>query len=798
MRRKQSPSPTKRGATTPSFANKSQQLLDEDEDSAMVDEEEDEETLKLQLAAIEAKLKLKKLQRNNSRSQANSSDAENRDRPEPKSASRSHPAGRVHSSRNQQLKPDCTTNEVKIPLSPTRRPIPQSEAKSPHRVLLGIDKGVRADDVSLRRAPTGRETRLYSDQSSRDGRESRFGSMCSRSTISSETSDVPRVKSFSERMAEIRSGDTARQNKREQVQNTRSSGFKLNTAEMQGYRAAAEEIRARGRSRSPVERRQQQDFRRDDVLRSYGNGTSSDGLQRSNTLPSVRREGRNHDHPSTQRAQDPSNPTKNATTTDSLRAASPSKRSMLSDETSHHDPLSQTHLSTRILPHTFVERTLSSSITPIRLPFLLKTVKAPDFELPDHIAGDFAVSGIIASVSKPYDHKDRKPIAADDATKWEQKWEDGRSSNAQRFMVLTLTDLKWTIDLFLFSSALPRYHRLSPGTVIVVLNPGIMPPKPGKIDTGAFSLTLHSGENTILEIGTARDLGFCKALRKDGKECGSWVDTRKTEFCDFHVDLKVQRTQAGRMGVNTGSNAFGPGGGRFGSWSRRGGHGRDGEIGLDKSDNPRARGPGPGPGRGATRNNGKGIRRDFSTGERYFISQAPLTSRPSTSVSSYSNSRPRSAAATIDAELDDPFLAEGTISRDSAGRAERMRKHLAAQAQERGIALKLGNMAAEGTRDTGSEYLRRREEDFDPKAEDARLQRRKLAKEDVLGMGRRGEKRGVEDVSLSPVRGGGRERGREVKKTRFVTEKGIREAGRESGVGVGGGEKEEDDFLDII
>jgi minichromosome maintenance protein 10 len=76
-----------------------------------------------------------------------------------------------------------------------------------------------------------------------------------------------------------------------------------------------------------------------------------------------------------------------------------------------------------------------------------------------------------------------------------------------------------------------------------------MPPK--NKDSGAFSLKLSSSEDTVLEIGTASDLGFCKAIKRDGKECLQWIDARKTEFCEFHIALKVDKARKGRMEFNS-------------------------------------------------------------------------------------------------------------------------------------------------------------------------------------------------------------------------------------------------------
>ncbi|KAB2575915.1 DNA replication licensing factor mcm10 [Lasiodiplodia theobromae] len=116
-------------------------------------------------------------------------------------------------------------------------------------------------------------------------------------------------------------------------------------------------------------------------------------------------------------------------------------------------------------------------------------------------------------------------------------------------MVLHLTDFKWEVDLFLFGTAFTTFWKLTPGTLIAILNPGVFPPRDKR--TGQFSLKLGSSEDTILEIGTARDLGFCKSVKKDGQECGSWVDKRKTEFCEYHVHLQVEKSKRGRMEVNT-------------------------------------------------------------------------------------------------------------------------------------------------------------------------------------------------------------------------------------------------------
>ena len=143
-------------------------------------------------------------------------------------------------------------------------------------------------------------------------------------------------------------------------------------------------------------------------------------------------------------------------------------------------------------------------------------------------------------------------------------------------MVIRLTDFKWELDLFLFDTGFDAFWKLTPGTVIAVLNPGIMPPKDRA--TGAFSLKLSSSEDTVLEIGTSKDLGFCNAVKSNGMECLQWIDGRKTEVCEYHIALKVDKARKGRMQLNTMTNGRGNrdgqgGGSRGGRGGRGGGRG---------------------------------------------------------------------------------------------------------------------------------------------------------------------------------------------------------------------------------
>jgi minichromosome maintenance protein 10 len=231
------------------------------------------------------------------------------------------------------------------------------------------------------------------------------------------------------------------------------------------------------------------------------------------------------------------------------------------------EPYSGFHLSKQKIDHNALTRTLRGK-TIYSLPRLLKEVHSPDYEPPD-CESDFVVMAIVASKSAPLEHRTAPKVAVSAG---------GEEPTRHKFMAVRLTDLKWELDLFLFDTGFETFWRaLAPGTAVAILNPGIMPPKAvgrggrgDARDTGAFSLRLASSEDTVLEIGTAADLGFCCAMKLDGRECGTWVDARKTKFCEFHINLRVEKARAGRMEFNGMHGLSGPSGRGGGGWRGRG------------------------------------------------------------------------------------------------------------------------------------------------------------------------------------------------------------------------------------
>lgn len=709
-----SPSPSKRRPLS-----RQQPALDDEDD-----DDEDEEMLQLQLQAIETKLKLKRLQQ--ARKAADDAETD--------STGISSRPGTSGSSRRFDLPSSQST--IQVPVSPIRRRREPEEQKSPARVL-GIDKGLRAQDVSLKRAATT-SSRPISGHSR---------------TSSVPTMDHRRIKSFSERIAESRNKEKEKEEKQTRIEKSRNAGFGLQSME--------------GLKDRPISR-----------AASSLSFTTSTAISRSNSKLSS----------TTDSSRTPS--TSSYISSRSFEKPAPaSKYAEVSqrDESAEapgFESFSGLHLKSRDMQHNVVTRTLEGK-TIITIPQLLKTVKAPEYDPPD-MENDYVIMGVIASKSAPLTPKN--------AVRERSSGKETDAHQTNKFMVVRLTDLKWELDLFLFDTGFSQFWKLTVGTLIAILNPEIMPPRDRA--TGKFSLKLTSSDDTVLEIGTARDLDFCHAMRKDGKECGQWIDGRKTEFCDFHIELQVEKSKRSRMEVNT-MAGFGKG---------PSGNGRGGMFG------------GAGRGRGGK---GQELKREGLWHDRYLHETMYIT--PGTGA----------AARLLDGDEQPWHVGD---------RAERHRKQLAEKEKERELAKKLVGM---GT-GAGGDYMKRKVESLQSSsrittpADDPFLTKPEPAPsaDDLLGL----LNRKAEDVSLGPAKrkrtmsgksttasqpvgwGGAFKRGMLLSPTRkdttsalrgarepspakkkarlLLPEKGIREPGRESlgtlDVGLIAAMDDDDDDLEVV
>ncbi|KAK4998446.1 hypothetical protein LTR66_002311 [Elasticomyces elasticus] len=779
--RSPSPSPLRK----PLSSSKALQALSMPSDSD--DDDEDEETLQLKLQAIEAKLKLKKLRQSKKKETRTATSggisAEDVEAPAESVRSRSNRSTEVARVRIEEpvtgfLEP----HGVQVPLSPIKNRREAKTSSSP-RKLLGIQRDLRAQEVSLKRARNGNSV----STSSTRGHSQRTGD--------ARPSNAP-PKSFSERIAESRLSEQDRAAKEERIMQARGTGFGILPAKNNSFDEATRKgsVFSNGHV-APSSKRRKLDIEQQMPTVSEDRAVK---LTRSCTVPQDKVPNEcsaNYSKPpqanrSSKISHQSDRPTAKllvSTKTESRNSSASSNRPNQKNVEDTFEPYSAFHLSRRLITHTDVTHALEGKEL-YTLPRLLKEVKAPHYDPPD-CETDFVVLATIASKSSPYAHKPSHKSTGD-----EPELND-ETAPRNKFMVLKLTDLKWEVDCFLFDTAFDAFWKLTPGTVLAILNPSVMPPK-SNMYSGQFSIKLASSEDTVLEIGSARDLAFCKSIKKNGQECATWIDGRKTEFCDFHVDLTIQKARAGRMEVNGMARGFGGG-----LKSRTG---RASTV-LEREN------------------------RDGANVARQGRWRHPEAGQIYIAPSQYTG---RSAATLLDEE-------------DSAG-PEALRKRLAEKEKEKILAIKLGQIG----NGMGSEYLRLKHADALPTsgststAAGSRSSNNAndhfATKPDAQALGLLNNK--ASDIHLSPARkkrafgaaatssagpeamgwGGANKRGllernakalspekgqaklgfqkdsSPWKRARFQLEKGIRVPGRESGVGAGAVPEDDDDDLEFV
>ncbi|TCD60851.1 hypothetical protein EIP91_009400 [Steccherinum ochraceum] len=108
--------------------------------------------------------------------------------------------------------------------------------------------------------------------------------------------------------------------------------------------------------------------------------------------------------------------------------------------------------------------------------------------------------------------------------------------------------------------AFERISKLKEGAVVALLNPRILKPFQRSGDTphptdNILAVTPESIDSTVV-IGHSKDLGMCKAVKRDGKPCGSWCDKRVSEICEWHIQHTVQAKRAGRAEFSLGTGGM--------------------------------------------------------------------------------------------------------------------------------------------------------------------------------------------------------------------------------------------------
>ncbi|KAK5680231.1 hypothetical protein LTS10_007158 [Elasticomyces elasticus] len=516
-----SPSPVKRSSRA---LQESMDMRGEDDEQDAAEEDldlSDEETsAALELARIEAKLKLDGIRRKKKMVNAEAG------------------GGGGGSVRSVTSPRKTARSAVEVPVSPTK-PLLQHEHEhvSPARKRLGLHAPAKAVEVSLKRA--------------REATTGREGTTAV--TTNSVREEAPRGKSFNERLRETVSLAGEREAKAERVEKGRSRGFGS------AFVQSMERVESTRVGSSQVSK--ETSVSRTGSTRS-SNRKITDVTTENETAQRPRRtEAATTTTTRPASSKPAAGSTRSTYTSEDIRArtersfrrptthpAPPSTTSPPPPDpeptpSSSYDSYSELHLSKRHIPHATIARALEGKeIYP--LPRLLKEVKSPDYDPPD-IDTDYVVFAVLASKSSPYDQKSRN------RTSDENEAQDDANAPKNKFMVLKLTDLNWEIDCFLFGTAFDQFWKLVPGTLLAILNPDILPPKGSAREGGRFSLKLGSSEDSVMEVGVARDLKWCSSVKKDGRRCEEWIDGRSSEICEFHLNLLVERQRKGRMEVNT-------------------------------------------------------------------------------------------------------------------------------------------------------------------------------------------------------------------------------------------------------
>ncbi|KAI6803708.1 hypothetical protein KC363_g387 [Hortaea werneckii] len=667
------------------------------------EDDDDEETLRLKMEAIQARLKLKALQKKKKAEAgagAGTGAGAGRERTRSRaSRDTTPPPSRGH--RPSASQPDLyRAPNVEVEVSPIKDHH-EDPLLSPARRRLGLNSVPDASGISLKRARDGTVTQQIKRSES---------ALAPPSARRSRDASPPKkkTKSFTERLQASRDQVEEREAKFDRMERTRSKGFSSDVSRQTPFQSTKQKLEGAsgGNAGTPSEAKRPSSAR---------DGASSTTMPRSTVRGSqpsepssaykstpARFSAQANSRATSSKRNDAARPTSRGqqqqrlhTSADSdsdlsISGAPDSHRPTSAGRADHdnskdesnssYDPFSELHLSKRNIPHPVVAREMNGKeIYP--LPRLLKEVKAPHYEPPD-CAEDFVVFGILASKSSPYDqkpqHKTTSSTSGGGGTSQEDPLPPPTAAEEalprNKFMVLHLTDLRWEMDCFLFGTAFDQFWKLVPGTLLAILNPAILPPKKPNTDTGRFSLKLGSSDDCIMEVGSARDLGFCTATRKDGRECGGWVDRRRTEVCEFHLNAFVERQRKGRMEVNTMWRGQGNDGGNASAgWMKNGNvQSQAREAGGWNRDMQRRRGGGGG--------GMQSHHREYGT----------LYSVP---PGSGGNGTGDSAASLLDAE--------DKLQLDSYEAGEASRKRIAAAQRERDLQRRLGAMG----KGVGAEYM---------------------------------------------------------------------------------------------
>lgn len=117
------------------------------------------------------------------------------------------------------------------------------------------------------------------------------------------------------------------------------------------------------------------------------------------------------------------------------------------------------------------------------------------------------------------------------------------SAKGSNYSIIKISDLRGPaapkmVSLFLFSSAFKKHCKDTVGTVLGILNPGVMDNSRNHGDEACLSV---DNSDRVMVLGTSKDFGLCKSKKKNGENCTSVVNTALCEYCIYHVKQEYQK-----------------------------------------------------------------------------------------------------------------------------------------------------------------------------------------------------------------------------------------------------------------
>ena len=107
-----------------------------------------------------------------------------------------------------------------------------------------------------------------------------------------------------------------------------------------------------------------------------------------------------------------------------------------------------------------------------------------------------------------------------------------------------LEDLENSVSFFLFGEKHKQLWKTDMGTVIGVLNPGMMDAMEKNSSEPAFTV---QNVSQVMVMGHSKDLAWCTALTKGGNKCCKFINRRQGNFCAYHVQAAYRKQSAQRL-----------------------------------------------------------------------------------------------------------------------------------------------------------------------------------------------------------------------------------------------------------